>query len=227
MLIAGAGIFGVFFFLTLYMQDVLHYSALKTGVAYLPISAALVISSGVGARLLGRVGARPILVTGFLLGSAAMLLLARLSPTTGYLDVLPPLLLLGTGMGGAFVSVTASAVSGVPQEDAGVASALLNSSQQIGGSLGLAVLTAVATARFAAVRPLNPTPATLAAAETSSWAYAFLVAALLLFSAAIVGGWLLRPRRIQPQMDGPAATDDAIDRPGSVVRVMARSGCHG
>jgi EmrB/QacA subfamily drug resistance transporter len=227
MLIAGAGIFGVFFFLTLYMQDVLGYSALKTGVAYLPISAALVISSGVGARLLGRVGARPILVTGFLLGAAAMLLLARLSPTTGYLDVLPPLLLLGTGMGGAFVSVTASAVSGVPQEDAGVASALLNSSQQIGGSLGLAVLTAVATARLAAVRPLNPTPATLAAAETSSWAYAFVVAAVLLFCAAIVGGWLLRPRRIQPQMEGPAATDEAIDRPGSVVRVMARSGCHG
>ncbi len=227
MLVAGAGIFGVFFFLTLYMQDVLHYSALKTGVAYLPISAALVISSGVGARMLGRVGARPILVTGFGLGAVAMLLLVRLSPTTGYLDVLPPLLLLGAGMGGAFVSVTSSAVSGVPQEDAGIASALLNSSQQIGGSIGLAVLTAVATARFDAVRPLHPTPATLAAAETSSWAYAFFVAALLLFSAAIVGGWLLRPHRVQPQREELSATDEAIDRPGSVVRVMARSGCHG
>jgi EmrB/QacA subfamily drug resistance transporter len=227
MLIAGAGIFGVFFFLTLYMQDVLHYSALKTGVAYLPISAALVISSGVGARLLGRVGARPILMTGFTLGGAAMLLFARLSPTTGYLDVLPPLLLLGVGMGAAFVSVTASAVSGVPQEDAGIASALLNSSQQIGGSIGLAVLTAVATARFDAVRPLNPTAATLAAAETSSWAYAFVVSAVLLFSAAMVGGWLLRPRRAQPQGEGPTATDEAVDRPGSVVRVMAQAGCHG
>jgi EmrB/QacA subfamily drug resistance transporter len=227
MLVAGAGIFGVFFFLTLYMQEVLHYSALKTGVAYLPISAALVISSGVGARLLGRVGARPILVTGFSLGGAAMLLLARLSPTTGYLDVLPPLLILGTGMGAAFVSVTAAAVSGVPQEDAGIASALLNSSQQIGGSLGLAVLTAVATARFDAVAPRVPTPAALATAQTSSWAYAFVVSALLLFSAAIIGGWLLRPHRVQPQTEGSTAAREAADRPAAVVRVMARSGCHG
>jgi predicted MFS family arabinose efflux permease len=226
MLVAGAGIFGVFFFLTLYMQDVLHYSALKTGIAYLPISAALVTSSGVGARLLGRIGARPILVTGFSFGGVAMLLLARLSPTTGYLDVLPPLLLLGTGMGAAFVSVTASAVSGVPQEDAGIASALLNSSQQIGGSLGLAVLTAVATARFDAVRPARPTPATIAAATTSSWAYAFVVSATLLFIAALVGGWLLRPsRQLQP---GVLTTeDDAAERPGAVVRVMAQAGCHG
>jgi MFS family permease len=213
----------VFFFLTLYMQEVLHYSALKTGVAYLPISGALVISSGVGARLLGRVGARPILVTGFTMGGAAMLLLARLSPTTGYLDVLPPILLLGTGMGAAFVSVTAAAVSGVPQEDAGIASALLNSSQQIGGSLGLAVLTAVATARFDAVAPRVPTPAALAAAQTSSWAYAFVVSALLLFSAAIIGGWLLRPRRLQQQMEAPSATPTAA----AVVRTMTRSGCHG
>jgi sugar phosphate permease len=152
-----------------------------------------------------------------------MLLLARLSPTTGYLDVLPPLLLLGTGMGAAFVSVTAAAVSGVPQEDAGIASALLNSSQQIGGSLGLAVLTAVATARFDAVAPRVPTPATLAAAETSSWAYAFVVSAVLLFSAAIIGGWLLRPRRVQPQMEAPTAKPT----PAAVVRTMTRSGCHG
>jgi EmrB/QacA subfamily drug resistance transporter len=231
MLIAGAGIFGVFFFLTLYMQNVLNYSALKTGVAYLPISAALVISSGVGSRILGRVGARPILVTGFLLGAAALALLARLSPTTGYLDILPPLLLLGTGMGGAFVSATASAVSGVAQEDSGVASALLNTSQQIGGSLGLAVLTAVAAARFDAVRPVHPTPATLAAATTSSWAYAFIVGAVLLFSAALIGGWLLRPSREQPLRPEWAAADEGIDRPaatpGSLVRVMARSGCHG
>src|SRR5260370_11393865 len=121
--------------------------------------------------------------TGFVWGGAARVGLRRLSPAAGFPDGLPPLLILGTGMGAAFVSVTASAVSGVPQEDAGVASALLNSSQQIGGSLGLAVLTAVATARFQAVRPINPTPAALAAAETSSWAYAFVVAALLLFSA--------------------------------------------
>ena len=125
------------------------------------------MSAGVGSRILGRVGARPILVTGFLLGAGGLALLARLSPTSGYLDLLPSLVLIGTGMGGAFVSVTSSAVAGVPQEDTGVASALLNASQQIGGSLGLAILTAVATARFDAVAPRVPTPAALASATTS------------------------------------------------------------
>jgi EmrB/QacA subfamily drug resistance transporter len=218
MLIAGAGLFAVFFFLTLYMQDVLHYSALKTGVAYLPLSLLLVASAGVGSRILGRVGAQPILVTGFLLGAAGLALLARLSPTSGYLDLLPSLVLIGTGMGGAFVSVTSSAVAGVPQEDAGVASALLNASQQIGGSLGLAILTAVATARFDAVAPRVPTPAALASATTSSWAYAFIVGSLLLVSAAAIGGVLLRPRHTKA-----AATPS----PAALVRQMVRSGCHG
>jgi MFS family permease len=224
MLIAGAGLFAVFFFLTLYMQDVLHYSPLKTGVAYLPLSLLLVTSAGVGSRILGRVGARRILVTGFLLGAAGLALLARLSPTTAYLDLLPSLVLIGTGMGGAFVSVTSSAVAGVPQEDAGVASALLNASQSLGGSLGLAILTAVATARFNAVAPRVPTPAALASATTSSWAYAFVVGALLLVSAAVIGGVLLRPRPAEP---GTAAEPAATPSPASVVRTMARSGCHG
>jgi hypothetical protein len=94
----------------------------------------------------------------------------------------------------------------------GVASALLNAAQQIGGSLGLAVLTAVATARFDAVRPLHPTPATLAAANTSSWAYGFIVAALLLFGAAIIGGWLLRLSPDRPHPEELTLTDEAIDR---------------
>jgi predicted MFS family arabinose efflux permease len=248
MLIAGAGLFGVFFFLTLYMQDVLQYSALKTGVAYLPLSILLVASAGVGSRILGRVGARPILVIGFTLAAAGLALLARLSPTTGYPDVLPSLLLIGAGMGAAFVGITSSAVSGVPREDTGVASALLNASQQIGGSLGLAVLTAVATARFDAVSPVVPTPAATAAAYTSSWAYAFVVAAVLLAAAAVIAGWLLRPHPHRPHPHALTATDQTTDRaggatvpdhppttapgpahpsPGAVVRDMACSGCHG
>ena len=223
MLVAGAGLFAVFFFLTLYMQDVLHYSALRTGVAYLPLSLLLVASAGVGSRILGRVGARRILVTGFLLAAAGLALLARLSPTTSYVDLLPSLVLIGAGMGGAFVRVTASAMAGVPQEDAGVASALLNASQQVGGSLGLAILTAVATARFDAVAPSVPTPAALASATTSSWAYAFIVGALLLVSAAVIGGLLLRPRPAEPH----PAEFAAAPSPASVVRTMARSGCHG
>jgi uncharacterized SAM-binding protein YcdF (DUF218 family) len=85
----------------------------------------------------------------------------------------------------------------------------------------------VATARFQAVRPVNPRPAALAAAETSSWAYAFVVAAILLFSAGIIGGWLLRPRRSPPQTEAPTTADGGADSPGAVVRGMARAGCHG
>ena len=249
MLIAGAGLFGVFFFLTLYMQDVLRYSALKTGVAYLPLTVMIVVGAGVGSRILGRAGARPIVVTGFVLAAGGLALLARVSPTTGYIDFLPSLLLIGGGMGASLVAITSSAVAGVPQEDSGVASALLNAVQQIGGSLGLAVLTAVATARFDAVRPLRPTPATLAAANTSSWAYAFIVAALLLLGAAIIGEWLLRPNPDEQHLEELTATDEPVDlraegaalipskagiqlagaasSPGSAIRVMARSGCHG
>jgi EmrB/QacA subfamily drug resistance transporter len=248
MLIAGAGLFGVFFFLTLYMQDVLGYSALRTGVAYLPFTVMLVVSAGVGSRILGRIGARAILICGFVLAAGGLALLARISPTTGYVDFLPSLLIMGAGMGACFVSVTSSAVSGVPQEDTGVASALLNASQQVGGSLGLAVLTAVAAARLDAVRPLHPTPESLAAATTSSWAYAFVVGAGLLFGAAIIVGWLLRPRPDEPHPDELTATDEAIDRgpegaapvpstpaietpsaspsPAAAIRVMTQCGCH-
>ena len=204
MLLAGAGLFAMFFFLTLYMQNVLHYSALKTGLGFLPISAVIITSAGIGSRILGRVGARPILVTGFTLAATGLALLVRVSPTTGYLDVvLPSILLIGAGMGAAFVSMTSSAVAGVPREDAGVASALLNASQQIGGSLGLAVLTAVATARFDAVRPLHPTAASVASATTSSWVWGFVVGAVLLLAAAVVAGLLVRVRRVDLSPGGP------------------------
>ena len=197
MLFAGAGLFAMFFFLTLYMQDVLHYSALRTGLGYLPISAMIITSATLGSRILGRVGARPILVTGFLL--------------------------IGGGMGAAFVSMTSSAVAGVPREDAGVASALLNASQQIGGSLGLAVLTAVATARFDAVRPIHPTAASIAAANTSSWVWGFVVGALLLLGAAVVAGWLVRVPKEQLSPGEPGPEHEAVEPGGPRQPQLAAS----
>ena len=115
-LLVGAGVFAMFFFLTLYMQNVLGYSALKTGAAYLPISAMIVTGAGVGSRILGRVGARFVVVPGLLLGAGGLALLVRISPTTGYLDLLPSLLLIGGGLGAAFVSIPSSAVSGAEQQ---------------------------------------------------------------------------------------------------------------
>jgi MFS family permease len=119
----------------------------------------------------------------------------RISPTTGYLDILPSLVLIGGGNGAAFVTMTSLAVAGVPPEDTGVASALLNASQQVGGALGIALMTAIAAARFDTVRPRHPTPGTLAAATTSSWVWGFMVAALLLVGAAVTTALLIRPER--------------------------------
>ncbi|HEY1634578.1 MAG TPA: MFS transporter [Acidimicrobiales bacterium] len=198
MLLVGAGVFAMFFFLTLYMQQVLHYSAVRTGLGYLAVTATSISSATIGSRILARVGARRILVTGFLMAATGLALLVRISPTTGYLDILPSLLLIGGGNGAAFVSMTSLAVAGVPREDTGVASALLNASQQVGGSLGIGLLTAVAAARFSAVRPRHPTPATLAAATTSSWVWGFVVGAVLLLAAAVTAGLLLRGRPEQP-----------------------------
>jgi EmrB/QacA subfamily drug resistance transporter len=195
MLLDGAGIFAVFFFLTLYMQQVLHYSAARTGIGYLAVTATSITSATIGSRILARVGGRRILVAGFLMAAIGLALLVRISPTTGYLDILPSLVLIGGGNGAAFVTMTSLAVAGVPRQDTGVASALLNTSQQVGGSLGIALMTAVAAARFDAVRPRHPTPGTLAAATTSSWVWGFVVGALLLVGAAVTTALLVRPER--------------------------------
>ena len=197
MLLVGAGVFAMFLFLTLYMQQVLGYSAIKTGVGYLAVTATSITSATIAARNLSRLGARRILMTCFVMVAAGLALLVRISPATGYLEILPSLVLIGGGNGAAFVSMTSLAVGGVPSDDAGVASALLNASQQVGGSLGIAALTAVAAARFDAVRPRHPTPATLAAATTSSWVWAFAVAAILIAGAAVMTGLVMRPGRKQ------------------------------
>jgi EmrB/QacA subfamily drug resistance transporter len=224
MLLVGAGVFAMFFFLTLYMQQVLHYSAVRTGLGYLAVTATSITSATIGSRILTRVGARRILVTGFLMAAAGLALLVRISPRTGYLDILPSLLLIGGGNGAAFVSMTSLAVAGVPRQDTGVASALLNASQQVGGSLGIALLTAVAAARFSAVRPSHPTPATLAAATTSSWVWGFVVGAVLLLGAAVTAGILVRARRERPPPEPApvAALEGDAERSAATEPVAAR-----
>jgi MFS family permease len=224
MLLVGAGVFAMFFFLTLYMQQVLHYSAVRTGLGYLAVTATSITSATIGSRILTRVGARRILVTGFLMAATGLALLVRISPRTGYLDILPSLLLIGGGNGAAFVSMTSLAVAGVPRQDTGVASALLNASQQVGGSLGIALLTAVAAARFSAVRPSHPTPATLAAATTSSWVWGFVVGAVLLLGAAVTAGILVRARRERPPPEPApvAALEGDAERSAATEPVAAR-----
>jgi EmrB/QacA subfamily drug resistance transporter len=139
-----AGMYGMFFFLTQFLQDVLGYSPLRAGLAFLPLTAALFATSQLSARVLSqRVGIRPLIVGSLILSTLGLAWLTQLSQSSTYVDVLGPLLLFGIGNGLAFVPLTAASLHGVDPADAGAASGLVNVMQQVGGSLGLAVLVSV------------------------------------------------------------------------------------
>jgi EmrB/QacA subfamily drug resistance transporter len=147
-LIAFAGMLAMFFFLTLYMQNVLGYSPLKTGAAYLPLCFGVGIAAGISAQLLARVGTRPVIIVGALIGSGGLYYLSRIPVDGSYLtDLFPGLMIVSFGLGAVFVGVTTAANAGVPADKAGLAAALLNSAQQVGGALGLAIFSAIATSR--------------------------------------------------------------------------------
>jgi EmrB/QacA subfamily drug resistance transporter len=140
-LLVGAGLFAMFLFLTYYFQLNLGYSPLKSGFAFLPFSAGIILTAGVVAQLLPRFGPRPIMIPGLVLAVVGMLLLTQISADTSYVThVLPSELLMSIGLAGVFIPASSTALIGVGHHDAGVASALLNTSQQIGGSLGTALL---------------------------------------------------------------------------------------
>ncbi len=144
MFVVGAGLFGMFYFITFFVQGVLDFSALRAGVAFLPVALFIGITSQVSARLLIRVGPRPLLIVGTVGFTAALLWFATLSAHSGYFDsLLPGMIVLAICMGFLFVPLTVTAVAGVANTDAGLASALLNVGQQVGGALGLAVMTTV------------------------------------------------------------------------------------
>jgi EmrB/QacA subfamily drug resistance transporter len=144
MLSLAAALFGMFFFLTLFVQDVLGYSPLRAGFAFLPVTAAIIISSQFAARSLPRFGPKRLMTTGALLGTVGLAWLTQVSVASGYLEgILGPMLVFGVGMGLLFVPLTVVAVSGVEPQEAGAASSLLNVTQQVGGSLGLSILVTV------------------------------------------------------------------------------------
>jgi EmrB/QacA subfamily drug resistance transporter len=197
-LLVGAGVFAMFFFVTLWMQVVNGYSPIKAGFAFLPMTVLIGVAAGISAKLLGRVGPRPLLVTGMALAGTGMLILGlRLEPGSSYVGViLPSLGLVALGMGLAFVALTSAAVAGVGKADAGIASALLNAGQQVGGALGLAILTAVSTNRTKDLFSGNPAdpvqaPAFLDAL-VSGWSAGFLVAAGFLYLAGVLMFALVR-----------------------------------
>ena len=210
-LFIGAGIFGIFFFLTLWMQVLNGYSPIRAGLAFLPMTVLIGVGAGVSASLLGRIGPRPLLLVGPLLSAAGLLWLALLlEADSSYVrTVLPGIAMVAIGMGLAFVALTSAAVAGVPAEDAGIASAVLNAGQQVGGALGLAVLTAVSTARTKDLLPEGveglealrgggegaADPAFIGQvfnAVNDGWAAGFAVASAFLVVAALVAVALVR-----------------------------------
>ena len=193
-LFIGAGIFAVFFFMILWMQQINGWSPIESGFAFLPMTICIGIAAGIASQLLGRVGPRPLLIGGPALAAVGMLSLAlRLEPDSSYVAVvLPALVLIALGMGLAFVALTSAAVAGVPQADAGVASALLNAGQQIGGALGLAILTAVSTARTEAIGVGQPGTPQFVTNLVEGWSAGFLVAAGFLAVAGAIAASLVR-----------------------------------
>jgi EmrB/QacA subfamily drug resistance transporter len=147
-LLIGMSLFSMFFFISLYLQQILHYDALKAGFAYLPLALLIIVSAGIASQMVTRVGFKPVLIAGLVLITGALLWFSRVSaPGGSYLgDVLFPSMLAAVGLGFAFVAVTIGAVAGTRERDAGLASGLINTSQQVGGALGLAILAAVANA---------------------------------------------------------------------------------
>jgi len=181
-LIAFTGFIGMFFFVTLYMQEILDFSPVQAGAAYLPVTAGFAISGGITAQLVTRIGTRPVVVAGCLIAASGMYYLSRVPVHGTYAgDVLPGFVVMALGAGAVFVAITAAANAGVPSEEAGLAAGLLNSSQQVGSALGLAVLSAVATARTDALIAAH-TPAVVAADD--GYHRALLLAAVFMTAAA-------------------------------------------
>ena len=146
-ILIGASLFSMFFFISLYMQQVLGYSAIHAGLSYLPLALMIIVTAGVASQLVTKVGFKPVLAAGMVFIAAGLIWFGQVSVGGGFLtDILGPSLLAAIGLGLAFVTSTIAAVSGVDEHEAGLASGLINTSQQVGGALGLAVLASVANA---------------------------------------------------------------------------------
>ncbi len=195
MFVVAAGLFAMFFFNTLYVQRVLGYSALEAGIAFLPFTLGIIIGAGLSQRLVPALGAREVPLIGMALAVVGLLLFVRLQPGGEYLpDLLPGIMLCSVGMGLTFVPVTLIATSGVPAEDAGLASGLYNTSQPVGGSRGLAILATLAASKTEDVLGGGgePTPAEQGQALVDGFHIAYVGCALFVATGALLLMLLLR-----------------------------------
>jgi EmrB/QacA subfamily drug resistance transporter len=191
MFLAMSGMFAMFFFNTLYIQHVLGYGPLKAGLAFLPFTAGVMLSAGLASQLATRVGVRPVAAVGMLLAAAGLLLLTQLPVDGSYVaNVLPSIALSSLGMGAVFMPLTLIATTGLENDDQGLASGLFNTSQQVGGALGLAVLSTIATSKTSAAggAPLH--------ALVVGFHWAFAAGAVVMLAALAVMVALLRSRHV-------------------------------
>jgi len=238
MLAIATAMFSMFYFLTLFLQDVLGYSPMRAGVSFLPFALAIVFVAGITSQLVGRTGVKPPLMLGTALGAVGLFWFSQATATTAYFPgIIGPMLVAASGMALCFVPLTLSAVAGVRRDEQGIASALLNSGQQVGGSLGLAVLgtIAVQTTRHqlttfvqtlgagahsvtrylgAAPPPKNaPIPAgvhhAITSAYVSGFTTAFAVGSGILFFAFILATFVLRRPELAPAT-GISAVEPAV-----------------
>ena len=178
-LLVGAALFSMFFFLSRYMQEVLRYDALKTGLSYLPLALVIIVSAGVAAQLVTKLGFKPVLIAGLVSITVGLLWFTQLPEDGVYLKhIVAPMIITAFGLGFAFVPMTIAAVSGISPDDSGLASGLINTSQQIGGALGLAVLATIANTRTEdLVEAAGGAPAAIPGALTEGFNVAFLAGA--------------------------------------------------
>jgi sugar phosphate permease len=188
----------MFLFLAYFFQGILQYSPIKAGLLFLPFSVGVGISAGIASQALPRFGPRYVSFTGLIMATAGMLLLTQLEPTSAYVsDILPALMVLSLGMGLVFVPISATALFGVGNHDAGVASAVLNTAQQIGGALGTAFLNTIAvTATAKYVADAMKTPAENAAsAATEGFTTAFTWSAGFMILGALIWVFMINANK--------------------------------
>ena len=207
--IMGTAMFAMFLMLTLYMQQVLGYSAMKTGVAYLAVAGTAIIWSAVAAQLVTRVGVKPVLVLGMSMLTAGLVYFTQVSVGGSYIgDLLPGFLLIGIGIGFSFVPISIAALAGVHAREAGLASGLINTSQQIGGALGIAALSTIATSQTEhALTSGSALPTALVDGFSSAFLAGVIIAGLGIVAALTL---VRREELIQPQDEPEPALEPAV-----------------
>ena len=213
-LLVGASLFSMFFFITLYMQQVLGYSAIKAGLSYLPLALMIIVASGIASQLVTRIGFKPVLTAGMAFIVVALVWFSQVSVGGGFVtDILGPSLLAATGLGFAFVTTTIAAVSGIRDQESGLASGLINTSQQIGGALGLAVLATIANSRTDdVVASSGGDPSALTNALTEGFQSAFLGGAAIAALGLVLTLVLIRGRDSRAHVEiGRRGPEQAVE----------------